>query len=175
MRNTCKFITIYLVNFKELTFSLVTLTAENARTLSKMAVSKINQTSCPTAIKTVCTLSCHVLNNTGKVDVLKHMIAFMAIHHRPIQRNKTITRVTLSRFAVRKCCCMDEKSHCSRKLWLRHYYQWLFLQVTFSLPPPLRVPEGYVKASGVYIFISTSPKFRKLWFDTHVGLLLFLN
>ena len=50
-------------------------------------------------------------------------------------------------------------SQSSRKLYFRHYYQWLFLQVALSHLPPLRVLEVRITASGVKIFISPSRKF----------------
>ena len=37
--------------------------------------------------------------------------------------------MTLPRFAVTQCGCMDEEYQCSRKLRFRHYYMWLSLQV----------------------------------------------
>ena len=37
--------------------------------------------------------------------------------------------MTLPCFAVTQCGCMDEKYQCSQKLWFRHYYLWLSLQV----------------------------------------------
>jgi hypothetical protein len=58
-----------------------------------------------------------------------------------------------------QCGCMDEKSQCSRKLRFRHYYQWLFLQVARSHPPPLRGLEVHINGiSGISIH-TTSPKF----------------
>ena len=62
-------------------------------------------------------------------------------------------------------------SQCSRKLWFRHYYQWIFLQVAL----PLWVLEVHINViTGVTIRITES-KFKISWFDTIVGLLLFIT
>ena len=53
---------------------------------------------------------------------------------------------------------------CSQKLWFRHYYQWIFLQVAL----PLWVQEVHINSiTGITIHITES-KIQKSWFDTHV-------
>ena len=65
--------------------------------------------------------------------------------------------MTLPRFAVAQCGCMVEEYQCSRKLWSRHYYLWLFLQVALSHTPPLRVLEVHIKViRGITIHITES-------------------
>ena len=65
--------------------------------------------------------------------------------------------MTLSRFTVGKCGCMDEEYQCSRKLRFRHYYLWLFVQVALSHIPPLRMLEVLLKCiRGITIHINES-------------------
>ena len=46
-------------------------------------------------------------------------------------------------------------SQCSWKLWFRHYYLWLFLQVALYHPPPLRVLEAHLNGiMGISIHIT---------------------
>ena len=62
-------------------------------------------------------------------------------------------------------------SQCSRKLWFQRNYQWIFLQVALLL----WVLEVHINGiRGVTIHITES-KIKKSWFDTNVGLLLFLH
>ena len=77
--------------------------------------------------------------------------------------------MTLRRFSVGQCGCMDEKSQCSQKLWFRHYYQWLFLQVALSHLPPLWVLEVHINVIYSYHRVQNSYQlFEKPWFDSNV-------
>ena len=69
--------------------------------------------------------------------------------------------MTLTRFAVTKCGgYMDEEYQCSRKLGIRHYYLWLFLQVALSHIPPLGVLVVHINGiRGITIHITDPPKF----------------
>ena len=61
-------------------------------------------------------------------------------------------------------------SQCSRELWFRHYYQWIFLKVLLAL----WVLEVHINGfKGITIHITES-KIKKTWFDTNVDLLLLL-
>ena len=66
---------------------------------------------------------------------------------------------------------MHEEYQCYRKLWFRHYYQWIILQVAL----PLWVLEVLINCiTGVTIHIIKS-WIQRSWFDTTVGLVLFLR
>ena len=85
--------------------------------------------------------------------------------------------MTLPRFAVTQCGCMDKEYQCSRKLRFRHYYLW-FLQVALSHILPLRVQEVHIDCiKGITIHISESKIHisysEKPWFD--IIILLFLH
>ena len=62
-------------------------------------------------------------------------------------------------------------SQCSRKLWFRHYYQWIFLQVALLL----WVLEVHINGMTGITIQFTESKIKKSWFDTNVGLLLYLH
>ena len=62
-------------------------------------------------------------------------------------------------------------SQCSRKLWFRHYYQWIFLQVAL----PLWVLEVHIYGITDVTIHITEYKIKKSCFDTNVGLLLCLH
>ena len=59
--------------------------------------------------------------------------------------------MTLPRFAVGQCGCMDEEYQCSRKLRLQHYYLWLLLQAALSHAPPLRVHINGIRGISIHI------------------------
>jgi hypothetical protein len=62
-------------------------------------------------------------------------------------------------------------TQCSQKLWFRHYYQWIFLQVAL----PLWMLEVHINGIMDVTIHITESKIKKSWFDTNVGLLLFLR
>ena len=59
--------------------------------------------------------------------------------------------MTLPRFAVAQCGCMDDESQCSRKLLFRQYYLGLFLQVALS-HTKFTGPRGAHKRQQGYIY-----------------------
>ena len=73
------------------------------------------------------------------------------------QRLIYIYLMTLSRFVVTQCGCVDGEYQCSRKLRFRHYYLWLFLQVALPHIPPLWVLEVHINdITRITIYITDS-------------------
>ena len=62
-------------------------------------------------------------------------------------------------------------AQCSRKLWFRHCYRWMFLEDTL----PLWVLEVHINGITGVTINTTEPKIKKFWFDTNVGLVLYLH
>ena len=114
-----------------------------------------------------------MLQNYKKIVLMSHRLAAF---HSQCQWTRIFLSFT-NRMAMRTQLGFKrhQESHyssqCSRKLWSRHYYQWIFLQVAL----PLWVLEVHINGiTGVAIHITES-KIKKSWFDTNVGFLLHLH
>ena len=78
----------------------------------------------------------------------------------------------LPHFAVTQCGYMNKEYQCSRKLQFRHYYLILFLQVTLSHTPHLRVLEVHINGiRGITIHI-TETKIHISYSENHDSILM---
>jgi hypothetical protein len=124
-----------------------------------------------------------ILINNKKIVLTSHRLAAF---HSQCQWTRIFKSVTTSmamgtQLGLKRHRKSHYSSQCSRKLWFPHYYQWLFLQVALSHPPPtfmgarslLKRHKGY---NYSYHRVQNSYQlFRKSWFDIKVGLLLFVH